>query len=202
MSQPAAPPHQQQPKSFTARKNRILARLSAAEDKHTDASPKGCVDAGIRQVLDEINAVEGLATTSSCAGRVSVFVEGVKDGDGNDNDNGGEEAGQEEGAGSGGGRRNKMAETKRKTTAGIGGKGGGGTWLFVSHDVLRGDAGGWATTFGFDRVEGRDVWPWPCSGRERLIRFKFEPMVSLKKQDRGRTYMSCTCFTFSAKVIN
>lgn len=41
-------------------------------------SPKGTVDAGIRELIDVINGVEGLVTTSSCAGRVSVFLEGSR----------------------------------------------------------------------------------------------------------------------------
>src|SRR5689334_16583600 len=38
-----------------------------------DKSPKGNVDDGVWELINEINAVEGLVTTSSCAGRVSCF---------------------------------------------------------------------------------------------------------------------------------
>lgn len=40
------------------------------------------MDAGIRDLIDEINAVDGLVTTSSCAGRISVFLEGQRGGAG------------------------------------------------------------------------------------------------------------------------
>lgn len=72
---PSAPPI---PPFFTRRKETVLAQLALPEDEYTDLSPKGTVDAGIRDLIDEINAVDGLVTTSSCAGRVSVFLEGRK----------------------------------------------------------------------------------------------------------------------------
>ena len=60
--------------SFVAKKASILKSLAAPS--YTDASPKGSVDTGIVDLIDKINALEGLVTTSSCAGRVSVFLEG------------------------------------------------------------------------------------------------------------------------------
>jgi hypothetical protein len=63
--------------------------------------------------------------------------------------------------------------------AGVGGKGGGGRWLFVSHDPVRIGAmeGGIACFLGMKE---------PCGigaetgvfAQERLIHFKFEPMAS------------------------
>ncbi|KAK7972796.1 hypothetical protein PG988_006930 [Apiospora saccharicola] len=63
---------------FAARKRKILAQLAVPDAEYTDASPKGNVDAGIRDLIDELNGLDGFVTTSSCGGRVSVFVEGVK----------------------------------------------------------------------------------------------------------------------------
>ena len=63
---------------FTTRKQAILTHLSAPAESYTDASPKGSVDAGIRHLIDALNAREGLVTTSSCAGRMSVYLEGRK----------------------------------------------------------------------------------------------------------------------------
>jgi hypothetical protein len=141
------------PAGFTAKKAKILSQLSTPEADYTDASPKGSVDAGIRDLIDEINARDGLVTTSSCAGRVSVFVEGSKTPRGPD------------------------VETDRsKPASAVGGKGGGGTWLFVSHDPVDGEVlrtdGDVARLFGFDEDNN--------GGRVgmRLIHFKFEPMVS------------------------
>ncbi|CCC08817.1 unnamed protein product [Sordaria macrospora k-hell] len=65
--------------SFLTRKSKILSQLSVPDAEYTDASPKGSVDVAIRELIDEINhGYEGLVTTSSCAGRVSVYLEGVK----------------------------------------------------------------------------------------------------------------------------
>ena len=62
--------------TFARRKGKILQELSVPHAEYSDRSPKGTVDEGIRQLINEINAYEGLVTTSSCAGRISVFQEG------------------------------------------------------------------------------------------------------------------------------
>ena len=144
--------------AFTRKKTAILSQLAVPDAEYTDASPKGSVDVGIRALLGALNARDGLVTTSSCAGRVSVYLEGRKK-----NPTATEEE-EEEGV---------------RGTAAVGGK-GGGEWLFVSHDPL-GDGGeGYRGLSGLNggveegrRAEGRG------EGEERLIHFKFEPMVSL-----------------------
>ena len=65
------------PKAFVARKSTILAALAVPGEEYTDRSPKGSVDAGIRNLINLLNDLEGIVTTSSCAGRVSLFVEGT-----------------------------------------------------------------------------------------------------------------------------
>jgi tRNA wybutosine-synthesizing protein 3 len=211
------------PPSFLRRKALILSQLSVPADQYDDLSPKGSVDEGIRGLIEGINAGEGWVTTSSCAGRMSVFVEGEKrvrvgmvagavgQGDGErdlgrvageakgggerDESGGGEEY---DGGGGGGGKEEQDEEEDgqveheteldegertgrdRVRLAGTGGKGGGGRWLFVSHepvDMNTAKAKGCSSFLGLQRIgEGRE------SGRqfteERLIHFKFEPMVS------------------------
>ncbi|OCT54904.1 DUF207 domain protein [Cladophialophora carrionii] len=66
------------PPSFHAKKSQVLRSLTQPTESYTDNSPKGTVDAQIRDLIDEINAYEGFVTTSSCAGRVAVFVEGPR----------------------------------------------------------------------------------------------------------------------------
>ncbi|KAK4569582.1 hypothetical protein LTR86_003345 [Recurvomyces mirabilis] len=66
------------PQRFAERKSKILAGLNAPEDKYTDLSPKGSVDAGIRDLISEINDSLDYVTTSSCAGRIAVYLEGRK----------------------------------------------------------------------------------------------------------------------------
>ncbi|KAK8005179.1 tRNA wybutosine-synthesizing protein [Apiospora arundinis] len=58
---------------FAARKRKILAQLAVPDDEYTDASPKGTVDAGIRDLIDELNGLDGFVTTSSCGGGLVHF---------------------------------------------------------------------------------------------------------------------------------
>lgn len=175
--------------AFSLRKQKILSQLSVPDAEYTDASPKGSVDEGIRGLIGRINAREGLVTTSSCAGRVSVYLEGrrsggrksqaVGDGRGDGKENGDEGGGQDEG------RLGAAA-----VGSAVGGK-GGGEWLFVSHDPVAVPAEGGA---GYGAVLGLEA-PAAALAREgdgrdvgvpsRLIHFKFEPMVCPRSSLRG-----------------
>lgn len=138
---------------FTKRKTKIIAKLALPDDEYTDASPKGSVDIGIRQLIDDLNAQEGLVTTSSCAGRASVYLEGKK---------------------TSGVRAEGVKDGGEERASSTGGK-GGGEWLFVSHDPVEEFRKGeeYAELFGL-RMDGDGL-----GLRGRLIHFKFEPMVSL-----------------------
>ncbi|KAG6018813.1 hypothetical protein E4U41_003556, partial [Claviceps citrina] len=156
--------------AFAAKKTKILQQLAVPEAEYADASPKGTIDTGIRHLIDRINAADGFVTTSSCAGRVSVFLQGRREGAG-----AGEGQGQGQGQGQDAGHKGAAAASQ---VAGVGGKGAGGTWLFVSHDVVEGD--GWleSLAFGEGGGEGEAERAWESSGgRRRLIHFKFEPMI-------------------------
>ncbi|KAJ3572118.1 hypothetical protein NPX13_g5158 [Xylaria arbuscula] len=149
------------PPNFSLKKECILGQLAVPDAEYNDASPKGSVDAGIRDLIGEINAIDGFVTTSSCAGRVSVFVEGRKSRN--------YEGLEEEGG------------TRPATVAAVGGKGGGGTWLFVSHDPVKDDATRCAKSMlGLEdsiKSDGRRDAPEGCPKDTRLIHFKFEPMI-------------------------
>ncbi|KAJ0384064.1 hypothetical protein COL922a_009184 [Colletotrichum nupharicola] len=166
------------PAAFTARKHKILQQLSVPDAEYTDASPKGSVDVGIRELIGELNALDGFVTTSSCAGRVSVFLEGkrkqtssVQEGDD-----------AKDGSTEGEDTANALA-----TIAGPGGKGGGGTWLYVSHDPVPGphdEDDRLLRLLGLvDEAEGRKAGAGEAGStqsgrrRRRLIHFKFEPMI-------------------------
>ncbi|KAG6099967.1 hypothetical protein E4U31_004183 [Claviceps sp. LM219 group G6] len=162
-------PFPKPPPGFEAKKARILHDLAVPAAEYTDASPKGTIDTGIRDLIDEINTAEGFVTTSSCAGRVSVFLEGRKvalaAADGH-----GEAAEAHAGASSG----------SASQVAGVGGKGAGGTWLFVSHDIVEGQD--WVDGLALMRggnAEGEETETETGTeeGRRRLIHFKFEPMI-------------------------
>ncbi|KAF3807206.1 tRNA wybutosine-synthesizing protein 3 [Colletotrichum gloeosporioides] len=167
------------PASFTARKHKILQQLSVPDAEYTDASPKGSVDVGIRELIGELNELDGFVTTSSCAGRVSVFLEGKRKESSSAQEGGEAKDGSTEGE--------DAAGAAFATIAGPGGKGGGGTWLFVSHDPIPGphdEDDRLLRLLGLvDEAEGRKAGPGEAGStqsgrrRRRLIHFKFEPMI-------------------------
>lgn len=152
------------PQSFVSKKQRILQQLAVPAEQYDDLSPKGSVDEGIRDLIDEINGLEGCVTTSSCAGRISVFLEGKKSSSGDEIIDDGE----------------RVDATSK--TVGVGGKGGGGRWLFVSHDPVDVTIheGNWTSTFQMQTEEsgGREALAVSAARDTRFIHFKFEPMVS------------------------
>lgn len=154
------------------KKRKILDQLAVPASDYDDLSPKGSIDEGIRDLIDEINGIDGCVTTSSCAGRISVFVEGDKTRlETHDVEDDGDQV------------ENGMDDGDIQTRAGVGGKGGGGKWLYVSHSPLN-----WRThecklaeffgmhrrSSGLERGLHTDDPGW-----ERWVHFKFEPMVSL-----------------------
>lgn len=152
------------PTSFVTKKARILSLLTQSEDEYTDNSPKGTVDSQIRDLIDEINAHDGLVTTSSCAGRAAVFVEGPRVRSRPEGPERPErvvdEVGRDgvDGQPQGEGRKDEVmgeettdltTTTSTTTTTSPGGK-GGGRWLYVSHEPVpeiraRSDAAGTGT---------------------------------------------------------
>lgn len=145
------------PNAFQDKKRRILEDLATPTEDYTDLSPKGSVDEGVRELCDEINRLEGYVTTSSCAGRIAVYLDG---------------SGKDRGDGE--------ATESTAREAGKGGK-GGGQWLFVTHDPIKTselqDEGRIFKLFGI----GDTVPSVPASAAHcRLIYLKFEPMVSAK----------------------
>ncbi|KAH7412670.1 methyltransferase TYW3-domain-containing protein [Cadophora sp. MPI-SDFR-AT-0126] len=171
MTNPPGPPS-----SFLLKKSRILQQLSVPISEYDDLSPKGSIDVGIRELIDEINGLERCVTTSSCAGRISVFLEGRRRAIETDGDVNGE-------VDESGGRESES----ERTAAGVGGKGGGGRWLFVSHDPVEisgGSCGGkssWVELLGMQRLAGGDEEVRGVLeshvGERRLVHFKFEPMI-------------------------
>ncbi|KAH8844364.1 hypothetical protein MCOR27_009252 [Pyricularia oryzae] len=144
------------PIPFLEKKAKIIAQLATPDSTYTDASPKGSVDVGIRELIAEINCQAGLVTTSSCAGRVSVFLEGKK-----------------------AQNRVQVGGGDAQLAGTVGGKGGGGRWLYVSHEPF-GDVGGrsWEEVlFGADGPGDDVADEGTGEAEERLVHFKFEPMI-------------------------
>lgn len=143
------------PELFHSRKAKILADLSIPDAEYTDLSPKGSVDEGIRDLIADINALPGLVTTSSCAGRISVFLEGRR-------------------------KQQQQQQEPERQFVPSGGK-GAGKWLYVSHDPFKSSSaeeGGRKKSLHekFGMVEGDGKMP--ADKPLRLVRFSFEPMVS------------------------
>lgn len=119
------------PVTFNRKKLAIRNQLNRSVSDYADyadKSPKGSVDAEILDLIAEINDFEGYVTTSSCAGRHSVFVEGRKARPKHTN-----------------GVENDVAdvtditqydESASRTSSGPGGKGNGNKWLYTAHSQL------------------------------------------------------------------
>lgn len=147
---------------FESRKQQILAELSIPDAEYRDLSPKGSVDEGIRDLIRDVNALPGLVTTSSCAGRISVFLEGRK------------KQSQRP-------PQQQQQQQQQRKFAPSGGK-GAGRWLYVSHEPLKEEevkkSQSLHRLFGLVPGDGR---PPRLQGEQgqapRLVRFHFEPMV-------------------------
>ncbi|CAI4061863.1 tRNA methyltransferase TYW3 SKDI_07G2060 [Saccharomyces kudriavzevii IFO 1802] len=61
--------------AFEQKKRAILNEIGSAQP---DLSPKGTIDELCLPIIDLINTSADMVTTSSCSGRVSVFLEGTK----------------------------------------------------------------------------------------------------------------------------
>ncbi|RDL41088.1 uncharacterized protein BP5553_01067 [Venustampulla echinocandica] len=153
------------PQSFISKKKKILEQLAVPSDEYGDLSPKGSIDEGIRDLIDEINRIDGCVTTSSCAGRVSVFLEGSRTVSNTEQD----------------GLLDASRIEASSKSAGVGGKGGGGRWLFVSHDPvdIQSLTPQWSEMLGMHREQtgAVDSLLQGNSHDARFIHFKFEPMI-------------------------
>lgn len=135
------PLHKHISQHFTKKKSQILSDIGNHDTTdYNDKSPKGTIDSEIIDLIDEINAFDGYVTTSSCAGRVAVFVEGRK---GTTNaieamssisDTSTTTADLKDPMGRAADKRSARNGSK----AGPGGKGYGNRWLYVSHAPVPG----------------------------------------------------------------
>lgn len=130
-------------------------------------------------LIDEINAYPGLVTTSSCAGRVSVFLEGRRSKTSPEKD---------DLAGDGDGKQHEEPPAKTSKAVPVpGGKGFGGRWLFVSHEpldesLLRSNNKTWSEVFNLTPLDS----PYESNAGNssstpgdlpRLTKFAFEPLI-------------------------
>ncbi|KAF2659387.1 hypothetical protein K491DRAFT_675612 [Lophiostoma macrostomum CBS 122681] len=141
---------------FEAKKQQILRDLDVPENEYHDLSPKGSVDEPIRCLINEMNRLSGMVTTSSCSGRISVFLEGKKKV-----------------------VQNIAIEKDRKAVpTGPGGK-GGGSWLYISHYPVELGSSDLSSDFMtmFALQRRRDRLEQTLQSDCQYIHFKFEPMI-------------------------
>ena len=169
------------PPSFAKKKATILAALATPKESYSDFSPKGSVDAGIKDLIDRINRLEGIVTTSSCAGRISVFLEGRKAKKAK-RSNVVPEEGDREGKGLDA-CEDTTGEPRRQIVPG--GKGMGGRWLFVSHEPVEIPTAQHPQDSPLTRLFGlasnHSNAPAMLDPEARFVKFQFEPMVLILK---------------------
>lgn len=178
------------PPQFLAKKQAILSHLALDPRDYEDKSPKGSVDVQILDLIRLINGVDGWVTTSSCAGRVAVFVEGpkktrsgqdlataTKDAHGGSDVVAGAAGTTEEDFFEGAG--GQPGEVQVKTAPG--GK-GGGHWLYVSHDPLPAPPNAtdssqehWTTAFNLSRPLNISVGK--STNPPRLVHLSYSPLI-------------------------
>lgn len=64
---------------FDQKKTSIMKEIGITDVNSPDASPKGTIDEKCLPLMRIINTDKDMVTTSSCSGRVSVFLEGKKE---------------------------------------------------------------------------------------------------------------------------
>lgn len=159
---------------FLQKKQTILRQLAVPETDYNDLSPKGCVDAEISEFVDEINGYDGLVTTSSCSGRISVFLEGRKAGNKADIENEPQDGGARARKPSDEDNTDDVGTEDSSAYASNGGKGGGGRWLFVSHHPVPISQSSYTELFGLEKIPARNS---NFHADQRFVHLKFEPMI-------------------------
>lgn len=180
------------PPIFNSRKEKILKELSVPDEEYTDLSPKGSVDEGIRCLIRDINELEGLVTTSSCAGRISIFCEGSSN-KAKETPTSNDATLQKETSHGDLAGADELRDSRQ--FASTGGK-GSGEWLFVSHDPLYhsiNEGSSLHEIFGLQAGDGSITSR--SSQSLRLVRFHFEPMVSLPPQNFKSYFCSTLYYT-------
>ena len=171
---------------FEAKKARILNSLNADALSYEDASPKGSVDDGIRELISLINNNEHYVTTSSCAGRVAVFLDGNRLADA-----------EALGTHSSISHASSTVPNERALSENMSsGKGNGGCWLFVSHAKLDLASKNFNEMFGLPDHRNAINNGQLMGSRFRFVHLKFEPMVSEVFHYRSTVAQSVTRNSF------
>lgn len=142
---------------FDQKKASILAEI---QSEAPDLSPKGDVDVLCFPIINLINTNADMVTTSSCSGRISIFLEGDKN---------------------------------HKGSIKSGGKGEGGRWLYVTHNVS--EVSNWIDRIESESFEFSDpaVIAEQFDSDKRLVLYKYEPFI---------LHVKCRDFSTASKLYN
>jgi tRNA wybutosine-synthesizing protein 3 len=166
------------PKLFQGKKEGILEALAVPEVDYSDRSPKGSVDEGVKNVLELVNGFEGWVSTSSCAGRVSVFVEGGRGQEGDEEQKDVVDDDLQRRLS----RKDGFEEGLRSDfKSGPAGK-GDGRWLYVSHDPIptspASEDSSFTSMFGLEPMESATSGlGLPAGKAPRLVHLSFSPLI-------------------------
>lgn len=136
--------------NFDKKKQYLLKEIGLNSTGKIDASPKGTIDELCMPLICLINSHHDMVTTSSCSGRLSVFVEGRKEAVTDTN----------------GANRDQIK---------IGAKGDGGHWLFVSHE--KNEIRDWWKREDISLIYRLDPEERIYDSKTRYILFKYEPLI-------------------------
>lgn len=150
---------------FGQKKAYILKQVELTDESHHDASPKGTIDTPLLPLIHLINRHEDMFTTSSCSGRVSVFLEGDRIVS-SFNSSGESTTIMKD-------MQTVPVETSNMREK-IGGKGAGGKWLFVTHEPSELITENWLKQV----KEYHEENPLTDDTTKRYLLYKFEAMVS------------------------
>ncbi|GMG39335.1 unnamed protein product [Ambrosiozyma monospora] len=154
---------------FDQKKAAILSEIDITSSDNPDASPKGTIDELCIPIIKLINSHKDMFTTSSCSGRISVFVEGSKKAKTKKLASKTEEP--DTTITSGVSERNQ-GETNDNFK--IGAKGEGGHWLFVTHDDSKLDNWWKDKNINFENNSSKIQ---DLNLSTRYVLFKFEPLI-------------------------
>lgn len=145
--------------SFLQKKQVILKNIQENSPYAPDLSPKGTIDELCMPLIDLINSSDKMVTTSSCSGRISVFLEGSKVKILHQDDSGNIE------------RTEKIVKS--------GGKGEGGKWIFVTHNVNDvAQKKDWYKSLNLHyKIDGEKQADYNVSSTTRYLLYKFEPLI-------------------------
>lgn len=134
---------------FDQKKKFLLKEIGLNSEENPDASPKGTIDSLCIPLITMINSHKDMVTTSSCSGRLSVFLEGSKD--------------------------VKLVDEGTRENIKIGAKGDGGHWLFVSHE--KEEIKEWWKSENIKFKYKTAIKEGEYNPNTRYVLFKYEPLI-------------------------